>query len=521
MQATMRRSERNVGVLRSIAYFSAAVVVLVAVSWPIVLSFDLWVMKDRGSFLNADYLLDEHLQLGVDTFYAYGLLPIFIQRVAFHLFGRGAMPMIGLTFVYFAAMVVFCALIRRHLPENRIWGIALLALSPIVFWINPTFPYCLVMLSVLYSLLFVLEGRFGIALATAIVGCVSVPSIPIALVGLLVVAIVADWRMRPDRRPADLASEFLPGAIVYTSLVALFCLEFGWRSTLATATPLSQLHHYHAAHYDNVLAYLQLGKHPLVWYFGNRPAWWMFGTAILLFAAAQSAVATVKRRTLDPVDTFLLMCAALHIVFFAFAYGPAGQHVIYDPLLVVGAFVGLARFPTANVRRYALLTFVVLGIFSDAIQVKKTVAAWKYTSVGSHTAGLYADRGWAREWETMLGTYAGKNVLVLSYSTAPHDYFPQIHSPDLWTLNVEQLTSDDRRRLFEQVRAAQVVVEDLTSPTGFIDGDAALQAHLRAMCLVRVTKNMLVWLSPATVRSPTTCVPNTRVASPFGGVRAG
>ena len=36
-------------------------------SWPVVFSLDLWILKDRGSFLNLDYLLDQHLRLGAGS----------------------------------------------------------------------------------------------------------------------------------------------------------------------------------------------------------------------------------------------------------------------------------------------------------------------------------------------------------------------------------------------------------------------------------------------------------------------
>lgn len=499
--------------------YAGAAAVIVVLSWPVVLSFDLWVLKDRGSLLNADVLLDEHLRLGVDTFYAYGLLPILVQRIAFHAFGRGAWPMIGLNFVYLLGMAAFCASFRPRLPDGRIWTIALLALSPVMFWVNPTFPYCFVVLSMLFALLFVLERRYDIALAVATIGCVSVPSIPIVLALSLGALIVIDWFATPGRKLRDLVRNLVPGIATYLALLVLSIVVFGWSSTIATLTPLSQLGHYRAAHYDNVLAYLQIGKHILPWYFGNRPAWWMFGTLVLLVAAGRSAASAFALRRFEPVDAFLITCAFVHVVFFAFAYGPGGQHVIYDPLLVIGVLVGLTRIAFAPVARYALLTFLVLGVVSDAIQVKKTVAAWKNTTPA--TAGLYADRKWIREWDRMLARYTGRNILVLSYSTAPHVYFPQIHSPDLWTLNVAQLTAGDRRRLLVQVASAQVVVEDLTSSTGFVDGDGEIQRQLRTMCLVSVTKNMQIWQRRPDIRRDADCLKNPRAQSPFGGVRAG
>jgi hypothetical protein len=92
-----------------------------AVSWPIVFSLDLWVFKDRGSLLNLDYLLEKHFRLGVDTYYAYGLLPILVQHLLFAAFGRGHWPMVGCAVVALILVAAFCAILLRHLPEQKSW----------------------------------------------------------------------------------------------------------------------------------------------------------------------------------------------------------------------------------------------------------------------------------------------------------------------------------------------------------------------------------------------------------------
>ena len=89
-------------------------------SWPVLFSLDLWILKDRGSFLNLDYLIDQHLRLGVDTFYSYGLLPVLIQHGLFVLFGRGYWPLIGCAIATMVLMAFFCARFLRYLPGATI-----------------------------------------------------------------------------------------------------------------------------------------------------------------------------------------------------------------------------------------------------------------------------------------------------------------------------------------------------------------------------------------------------------------
>ena len=163
------------------------------VSWPIFFSYYLWAFADRSNFLNLDYMLAEHLRLGVDAYYAYGLLPVFIQHVLFSMFGRGYWPMIGCTVVVLILMAAFWSRFVGYLSDRWIYLAAVVAISPYLLWINPNFPYSLVQLSMLFALLFLLEGRPEVALAVSMIGCFSVPSLPLLLTVLLAGYITIDW----------------------------------------------------------------------------------------------------------------------------------------------------------------------------------------------------------------------------------------------------------------------------------------------------------------------------------------
>jgi hypothetical protein len=490
--------------------FVAIAAFLVVISWPLVWSFDLWVLKDRSSLLNVDYLMQEHRQLGVDTFYSYGLFPILIQHVAFAIFGRGAGPVLALSMAYLVAVAAFCARLRRHLPPGRNWTLALFALSPIMLVVTTTGSYCFVILSILFALLFVIEARLDIALAVVTVGCVSVPSLPIVLGFLLIVAILIDWVTSPVRNVALLARQLLPGVVTYAALVALLTLVFGWPSVVRTLTPISQLGHYHVEHWGGVATFLKPGSGKLSYYIGNRPLWWIVSTIVLFVTGIRSIGTMVAARRLDPSDTFVALCLGLHTFFFLFAYGAPHEHIIYDPVLVAGVLVGLAQFPAGRFRVAMAIAFVALGIISDAAQVKATVAAWRHTHVGPATAGFYANRTWAAQWASVLTTYDGKHVLMLSYATGVHHYFPQIASPDVWTLDVGEMTDQDLRRVLAQIDVADVIVQDLTSPDVLVDTNADIQRRLDAMCLVSVTADMQIWVRRGAQTPGETCRTNPR-----------
>ena len=93
-----------------------AFLALELLSWPILFSFDLWVLYDRGSLLNLDYLWSDGLRPGVDTYYSYGLLPVALQHLAF-VFGRGYWPIIACNAVAMAAIAFTLSALLRRLPR--------------------------------------------------------------------------------------------------------------------------------------------------------------------------------------------------------------------------------------------------------------------------------------------------------------------------------------------------------------------------------------------------------------------
>ena len=482
--------------MRQFSYFLMLYIAIVILSWPVVLSLNLWLLKDRGNLLNVDYLLDEHLRLGADVFYTYGLLPILLQRWVFALFGRGAWPMLGLTFLYLIGMAVFCALLRRHLPPHRVWLLMLLALAPIMLWVNPNFPCCLVQLSILFALLLVLEDRLDLALAVAAVGCVSVPSIPLVLAVLLVALILLKWRLDDHRSIKALAAALAPGAATYLALTLVLRLEFDWDSILLQALPIRGAQFYQAERFSFLkdgIAFLSPPGATLEHYFMNRPAWWVVGTILLFGLGAWSAVEMIRRRRLSPAGCVVFLCAALQAAFILFAYGVPDQHIIYDPLIVVGDLIGLSRLTRPALQRALIALFVALGVISHGSQIHQTWLAWRTTRPSPVTLGFYVEPDWTAEWSRILETSSTHKTFLLSYATGVHHYFPTIGSPDLWCVNFGQVSPEDAARLLAQLDDASVIVEDLMGPTRYIDNTPDIQRRLDSMCLTDITPNFQIW----------------------------
>jgi hypothetical protein len=126
------------------------------------------------------------------------------------------------------------------------------------------------------------------------------------------------------------------------------------------------------------------------------------------------------------------------------------------------------------------------------------------------TANLYADAGWVSEWSKLLDLSTHRNLMLFSYSTGAHHYFPTVHSPEVWTLQLGQLLPADKARVMEQLDNVDVVVLDLTSPTSLVDTDADFQRRLQSLCLTESTTYFQVWQRRSADSENLPCIANPR-----------
>lgn len=485
--------------LNSWLLFAAVLLIfglIIAGSLPDVLSLDLWVFKDRGSLLNMDRLIDQGLRPGIDAYYSYGLLPLLIQRVLFQLFGRDFWPILACNIIYFLAIAVGWTLIIRVLSRPRVWLLVVAALSPLVISVNPTLPYSLVMLSMLWALVLVLYGRSTWALAVAAIGCVSVPSVPLVLAALLLMLIVAEWWYEGSRKIGGLVWRLLPGAVTYGLLVAVLTAVFGIGPMLATATPLTGMEFYKTVNYTlfgSAIAFLHPAGAGLGYYLQSPVVWFVIGELTLWGLGVAAIAMMLQRRQLVPTAMVVVLCAALEAFYVFAAFGSVSQHGFYDQLIVAGVVIGLASLPLGQVRMPLLMLFVVCGLFGNILQLRWTVSTWRYQRPVSDPAPLFARTDWSAEWQQVLALAARHRLLLLSYGTGAQQYFPQVQSPDVWFLQVGQLLPADHARLMGQIAGSDVLVEDLTGPTDFIDHDPGVQAALSTMCQTQTMPYFRIW----------------------------
>jgi hypothetical protein len=137
-------------------------------------------------------------------------------------------------------------------------------------------------------------------------------------------------------------------------------------------------------------------------------------------------------------------------------------------------------------------------------QARNTWLAWRDTRPTAFAPHLYARPDWSEEWSKIVELSKKHKLLLLSYGTGAHHYFPTLDNPDVWSFQYGQLLDADERRLIEKIQAAEVVVEDVSlGPLEVLYYDNNVQHEFGILCLKESSKNYQIWwrLSPADSRA--------------------
>jgi hypothetical protein len=480
-----------------------AMVVLFALCWPTERSFDLWVFKDRGSFLHLDVLLDQHRRIGVDSFYIYGLLPVALQRVLFGAFGRGPLPLMGCHLAYLLLSAAAWTSIVQKLSRPRLWTLVVMVLVAITVWVNPNLPYVLVQLSLLYCVACLLHERHALAIAISAIGCWSVPTVTLLASGLLVGIAFLVWSADRERSTKSLLIMLAPGAAAYIGLGLLLVGIFGVQSVIATALPFQGMAFYKAIDFGMFTTLKRflfpgeyLGDSPWRYYICDRATWWAIGVVLLTALGLYGAVLMARARRLDPGHLAVVFCAIVHAVFVVFAYGTPPQHIIYDPIIIAGVIIGLDKLPPSSWRSLFIAVFLGTGALSQLNQASFNYFLWRTTRPSDRTASLYAPADMVDNWSRIVALSQSRRTLMLSYSTGIKDYFPTIDNADVWTLQAGEVFEAERLELLAKMRSAEVIVMDLSGPTGLFDSDRDIARELGRFCVIEKNSSFVIWQRP-------------------------
>jgi hypothetical protein len=221
--------------------------------------------------------------------------------------------------------------------------------------------------------------------------------------------------------------------------------------------------------------------------------WFVLCTIALLILGLLGFLEMVRQRSFDFRRSLVLICCVLQVVFICFAYGNRGQHSIYEPVLAAGTLVAISLVSEDRLRNILLTVFFAVGIFGEVGQMYKTLTAWRTEAVAPDTAGLYAEPDFAKAWQQILDLGQHHNVLMLSYASGVHHYFPDIHNPDVWFLYTGQLFPSDTERMLRAIDQADMIVEDETSPAMIVEFDPNVHAHMAGMHEIGPIPYFRVW----------------------------
>jgi multisubunit Na+/H+ antiporter MnhF subunit len=483
-----------------VSIFSATTFWLI-LSIPSIFSMDLWIFADRGSFLHLDDLITRGQRVAIDVYYNYGLFPVLVQRIIFSAFGAGYVPILALGLIYAVALGALWAAILTRMTRNTWTVLGSLTIIPFLIWNNPNLPYVCVNLAIFGSLLLILKERYDLALAAAAVGALSVPSLPLAMFLGIACVIVAEWALQGEFKLGSLIARLAPGLGTYVLLAALLAEVFGWRSLMATILPISGSTYYksqgwgfggHALLEYLAPSYLNFSGLLRYWLGGDRVPWWTASTIVLTVFGVMATARIIRGRQIDARMVFVAACSAMHVAFFAFAYGPPQQHLLYDPILLAGVIGGIFLLPLRRWRQPLFIGFVALSAFTNLGELRHGLLAWRNVTRSPATAGLMANPEFVKEWTTILDRSKQARLFLLSYSSGPRHYFPTVHSPEPWFLMHGMIFPAQWNTVLKEVRTADIVVIDSKSYE-FVERDTDLIPLLGPMCAESETDNFIIF----------------------------
>jgi hypothetical protein len=472
---------------------------------PSALDFRNFAFRDLGSFQHLNRLIALGLRPGLDFGFPYGLLGVLIQHFYFAAFGEGHWPTVGLLIIYMLSMLTFWFLLCLEIgPSTANFGI-LLGLAGMAIYIAPWPPtpaHILMQLSLCFALYFLFKNRLSLALFIAVLGALAHPAMPIALAGLITLAIAWQWWQMPDRTVRGLAAQFVPAAAGYAAIVALMVPFFGWRSVLKSLLPLTGAAHYRAMHFGFFRSGRYFWDPPdrhLGYYLFTPAGIWLLCSALLVALACMTVLRTAGKGSLQGRSLFVVVCCALHLVFIFALYGNYLTYVFYVFLLAAGVLVGISELANPRLKIALSCSLLVLGLLSQVNGVKEGLQTWRTGSVSAATANLYAPNDFQSEWKSVLSIAKNRHVFLVAYATGVDTYYPEIGSPQSWMLLPGITLPREDAYVLKQIRSSDIVVEEREVTTRYIDQNREWQTALEDFPVVVSGRYFRIWSKdPAT-----------------------
>jgi hypothetical protein len=475
------------------AILSAEALALFALRLAATLQFDKFAFFDTGSNLTVQYLIGAGYRPTIDFFYPYGLLPLWLGRTWFRIFGFTPIACIATVPLIDVLIVLGFVRLAANLKLN-LAGVLIIVLTASLT-IPSSFPnlaHGIEPIFLVHSLADQAGGNRRRALALAATCLFVKPSMAYFL-GLILIAFMVIERLRIRVRALRLFfREIYPAALVVTSIAAALAVSFGPAAVLRSLIPTQGLAIYRAQGFGffNSGGQLFLAPRGTPWsyYFANVAGPWIAYTIVLStagFVAAKDALG--RKGEPDSAPELILTCALLHLSFIFFFFGNESSWIYYFYIPVIGLATA-ARLGMSWEILVACLAFAIPSIKadkgimehlassrpassagretrgSDAVAIPAlpgesgfAYQLWFTTSPSAQTANLWVSAGERKEWMKTLALIRGHRTALLEYAGCGDLLFSEFSPPVTFFL-LPGVGRNDLSRKLAQLQASSMVV---------------------------------------------------------------
>jgi hypothetical protein len=431
---------------------------LCLLEWPLLYNFNKFAFWDWGGYLVAHYLILRGHMPVTDFTWQYGLLPLFLQELWFHLAAAGPATFLVLSLP--CALIFTIAIGRFTNLESNTAGQALVLLSlPFIVALGNDLPHALepVLLSV--GLLLQAQGKRRQSLAFATASCFTKPVMGYFYGLVLLVFIVVDLRREGRLEIAGLSRALVPAVLTGLGLAFVLGITFGWTALVHSLLPLSGATAYRVLHYGWSGIARGLFYFPgmrLTYYIGTPVTFWLCATFYLIAAAVLVGWRILQHRIGVPVNyEVVLTCALLHVVFLGFFYGAPASWTYYAYILVMGVIATAAWSPATARLVWVLCFLAAIGNYGS---FKSSIIAWRTMKRSSVTAGLFALPTESAEWSHVVSMVIDKNPELFTWDGGAEMLFPWLRQPVGAFIVPGEANGHEIQQKVQQLRSAKAVV---------------------------------------------------------------
>ncbi len=452
------------------AVFSLELILILIFELPGVADFMKFGFYDEGAWLHMDALVSAGKVPTVDFGYSYGMLPLILGRGWFSVFGRNPWAFIGFVTLCNIGAAWGLATIVEAVSET--WacvGLACLLLPYAIFPNNYSLMHPLEMMLIVLALAQQAKGRYGTALAFAVLAVLTKPTMGYVL-GL--VLLIYAWRLGKGWKVV------IPPLIAGVAGGLLELCTVGWKPLVKNLLPLAGGKSYVAMHFGFFHAGKDFWWHSagsffggIEYYLGTPVLMWLAGTfvvwvgALVVLARAKRCVATpLNARTTRDVDAVLVTVAILHAVFVFALYAWSGSWTYYSYLWVIGVLIVLMRLPALSgvlsmrfSQRQATAAIMVLAAFGLFTTIGETIGRWGYMRRAAATEGLWTFPEFLDDAEKVREMVKGEKALYLVNGNL-RGTWPEVQTPAVWFLSPGIQTPMEVGAIRAQIEAVDFVV---------------------------------------------------------------